>query len=220
MITSMRCIAAIAGVALFVLLVVAIIVMPEGGVPLALQVQEHLPETGTEHPITAVLLSFRALDTLLEIAVLVVAVLVGVQGVSGRGELSIFANPLLVGLVNWLAPLLWLVAVYLLWSGGHQPGGAFQAGALLAASLIMLRLVGRLPVNAKSTWLRVSWVAGVGVFLLVATLSWWLGAPFLGYPDGWQKTLIFAIEAALTLSIGWVLFGLLLAMTEEGWNGR
>ena len=48
-------------------------------------VAAHMAESGVEHPVTAVLLNFRGYDTLLEVAVLLLALL-GVLTVVGKRQ--------------------------------------------------------------------------------------------------------------------------------------
>ena len=101
--------------------------------------QENLATSGVSNPVTAVLLNFRAYDTLLELAVLLTAVLgIFALGPARPGYRS--AGPVFDSLAHWLVPVLILTAGYLLWVGAHAPGGAFQAGAILAAAGVVLRL--------------------------------------------------------------------------------
>jgi len=160
-----------------------------------------MPRSGVENPVTGVLLNFRAYDTLLEMAVLLAAVL-GILAL-GRGRPAYRrAGPMLSGLLGWLLPLLVVTAGYLLWVGAHAPGGAFQAGALLAAALVLLRISGRadagLPGATAQRWLL---VAGVAAFLAVGLVVM-TGGAFLQYPESLAGGLILLIEAAAILSIG------------------
>ncbi|MDH0690827.1 sodium:proton antiporter, partial [Stutzerimonas stutzeri] len=80
--------------------------------------------------------------------------------------------------------------------------GAFQAGALLASGIVLLRLAGALPVLRWSQWpLRLLVLVGLLLFVAVAAACAWFGAGWLQYPSGWAKPLILVIEAAATLSI-------------------
>lgn len=184
----------------------------EGG--LQQQVLARLPESGVESPVTAVLLNFRGYDTFLELGVLLLAALLVRLGGGADFGLGAKSSSVLRGLADWLAPLLVLTAGYLLWRGGHAPGGAFQAGALLAGAGILLALVyppgadGR-PAGgprAFARWtqglrLRGLLSAGFLVFLGVA-LALLVGGNLLQYPAGWAGALILLIEAAAALSIG------------------
>ncbi len=164
-------------------------------------ISDNLVASGVSNPVTAVLLNFRAYDTLLELAVLLTAVL----GIFSLGQTTPGyqpAGPVFDGLVRWLVPVLILTAGYLLWVGAHAPGGAFQAGATLAAAGVVLRLTGRSRIGLPDGFvLRIIMAAGVGVFLLVGLTLLLLGRPFLGYPPAWAGALILLIETAAMLSI-------------------
>ena len=168
---------------------------------LAQAVAANLAISGVSNPVTAVLLNFRAYDTLLELAVLLTAVL-GIFALGQARPGYQCAGPVFDSLARWLAPVLVLIAGYLLWVGAHAPGGAFQAGATLAAAAIVLRLAGRshigLPAGGS---LRLVTVAGVAVFLLVGLVLLLLGRPFLAYPPAWAGALILVIETAAMLTI-------------------
>ncbi|MFT6915303.1 MAG: multisubunit Na+/H+ antiporter MnhB subunit [Motiliproteus sp.] len=165
------------------------------------QVFGHLQQSGVSNPVTAVLLNFRAYDTLLELAVLL-SVALGIMAL-GRPPLPVAApGPVLVFLVGILVPLLVLTAGYLLWVGAHAPGGAFQGGAVLAAAGVLLALSGH-----RDAWLpgprALPALLGAGLFLFIGagvamTLS---GAVFLQYPEGWAGAIILIIETMALLSI-------------------
>ncbi|MCP5080633.1 MAG: hypothetical protein GY948_02935, partial [Alphaproteobacteria bacterium] len=119
---------------------------------------------------------------------------------------------------RWLVPLLIIVSGYLLWVGAHAPGGAFQAGALLAAAGVLLRLAGY-PIGAlaRGIALRGLIVAGVALFLIIGLAMMLAGKPFLGYPLAWAGSLILAIETAATLGIAVTLIIAFMCGEPEGW---
>lgn len=168
---------------------------------LAAHVLANLEASGVGNPVTAVLLNFRSYDTLLELAVLLSALL-GVLSLGGARHPYRPAGPVLASLVSWLVPLLVLAAGYQLWVGAEEPGGAFQAGALLAAAGVILNLAGwpgaALPGGLV---LRTLAVSGIGVFLLEGVVTWGFGSGFLAYPDRWAGLLILLIESFATLAI-------------------
>ena len=171
------------------------------GVRLSQLAMAHLPDSGVSNPVTAVLLNYRAYDTLLELAVVFAAVL-GVVALGPARPSFRVANPVLRSLIRWLVPLLIVTSVYLLWVGAHAPGGAFQAGATLAAAGILLRLGGLanagLPGHRATRWLL---VAGVAVFFLVGLWLMRGESAFLQYPQDLAGAFILVIEAAATLAI-------------------
>lgn len=174
------------------------------GVPqseLADEVRRLAPQTGAAHPVTAVLLGFRAYDTLLEVAVLLLAVLAATAAAGGAAEEAerTAPEPVLTAMVGFVVPLMLLVAGYLLWAGAKEPGGAFQAGAVLAAAGVLLRLAGKLPPpDPEAPGVRIGLAAGLAVFL---------GA----FVADFLPALILAVEAVLAVSIGLALLCLFAA---------
>ncbi len=179
-------------------------------------VAANLETSGVSNPVTAVLLNFRGYDTLLELGVLLLALL-GVWSlgvVPERRESS--PGPVLDMLSRLLVPLLILVAGYLLWVGTHAPGGAFQAGSVLATAGVLLLLTGwKLGTRFSGLPLRITLVAGLGVFVVVGVVLVLMGGRLLEYPPSVAGALILLIEAAATLSIGITLAALFLGGRPE-----
>ncbi|MGP9811976.1 hydrogenase subunit MbhD domain-containing protein [Rhodopseudomonas sp. NSM] len=171
-------------------------------------VGENLVATGVGNAVTAVLLDFRGYDTLLETIVLFAA-LVGVWSLTpdpfwgGRPGLKEHAriDGVLASFGRLLPPVGLMIGVYLVWIGADAPGGAFQAGTVLAAVWmlgIMAGLVDAPPVSRLR--LRLAVAVGPLLFLAVASAGLFVGG-FLVIPAAQAKAIILAIEAALTLSI-------------------
>jgi multisubunit Na+/H+ antiporter MnhB subunit len=203
-------------------LAAAVLMMPDPGATLAPEADRHLAETGLGNPVTAVLMAFRALDTLLEKVVLLLA-LVGVWSLApdrlwgGHPGPRHRADPLgvLAFAARLLPPVGIVVGIYVLWVGANQPGGAFQGGTILAAMWLLVMMAGLTdapPVSSR--WLRMVLIAGPGVFLAVGLGGLWIGAAFLSYPVAYAKPLIVTIEVAMTLTIAATL-GLLMAGAPE-----
>lgn len=197
----------------------AILELTPSSIDLRVPVAAHLADSGVSHPLTAVLLNYRGYDTLLEIAVLLIALLamLAMLAVAGAARVSPprAAHPLLQTLARLAAPLMIVVAVYLLWAGAFRPGGAFQAGAVLAAAAVLLNLVGLRPGwGTPGLRLRIGLAIGFVVFLAVAAALLAQGA-LLQYPPDTAGTLILLIESALTLSLALILAGLFLFLSRE-----
>lgn len=192
--------------------------LPAGGPGLGDEVLARLEDSGASHPVTAVLLNFRGYDTLLEIAVLL-ATAVGAGGAAAGGS-DDSAHPLLPVLVRLLVPGIILVAGYLLWAGAHAPGGAFQGGAILGGSGILLILAKTTrPPDLAAGWVRAGLLVGPLVFLAVAAAPMAGGAHLLEYPPRWAGALILVVEAALTLSIALILTAFFAAVARTGAPG-
>lgn len=183
-------------------------------------VRSEIENSGVSNPVTAVLLNFRAYDTLLELAVILAAVL-GVLALGPARAPYRAAGPLLQGLIQLLVPVLVVVSGYLLWVGAHAPGGAFQAGATLAAAAILLHLGG--DPNAglpRAAWLRGLLAAGLAVFLGVGLLVVAADLSVLQYPAGWSGVLILLIEMAATFAIAVALIVAYLGGRPRGWESE
>jgi multisubunit Na+/H+ antiporter MnhB subunit len=168
-------------------------------------VDDVLAGTGVDHPVTAVLLDLRSYDTLLEVAVLLMSAL-AVLALHRDDDLSDVplappAEPVLRGLVRVVVPVAVVVGGWLLVLGTSGPGGAFQAGALLAGALVLLRLAGHRSPAPGRTSLRLLLAAGAAVFLAVALGTAFLGGGLLVLDPAWAKEAILAVEIALTVSI-------------------
>ena len=181
----------------------AILLLPEPVESLPGRIVEQLPASGVANPVTAVLLNFRGYDTLLEVTVLLVALLGvwSIEGIADRFEPP--AGSVLSTLTHLLLPLLILVAGYLLWKGAGDPGGAFQAGAVLAAAGVLLILSGwRLKQRHAGLLLRIVVILGLAIFVITAIVLGLIGGTLLQFPPAWAGRLILIIEFAATLSIG------------------
>lgn len=208
--------------ALGLALVWAMFQLPPAPLQLPAQVDAQLDATGVSHPVTAVLLNFRGYDTLLEIAVLLLALLGVLAGTSverrRHAAVQPAGLPILRAFAQLLVPLMVLVAGYVLWAGSHRPGGAFQAGAVLAAAGVLLHLARMLPAwatPARAT--RFGLGAGFLIFLGVATLPLLVsGDALLQYPPAAAGALILLVEAGLALSLGLLLGGLFLLLSDDG----
>lgn len=190
-------------------LAAVVLLLPDPAPTLAPQAVAALPATGLGNPVTGVLMAYRALDTLLEKVVLVLALIGvwslardavwgGVPGPQRRAR----APDALVFLARLLPPVGIMVGVYLLWLGADEPGGAFQGGALLAAMWILTMMAGlAAPPAVSGRPLRLALVVGPAVFLAIGLAGFFLAGAFLAYPEPWAKPLIVVVEAAKILSV-------------------
>ena len=203
-------------------LAAVVLLLPDPAPTLAPEVGARIGATGLGNPVTAVLLAFRALDTLLEKVVLLLALL-GVWSLAadpawgGRPAFGGSARQTgpLVFLTRVAAPVGLLAGIYLFWVGADLPGGTFQGGAILAAMWILGFLAGlALVPRVGSFRLRLVLTGGTVIFVAAGLAGFWVASGFLAWPAGYAKPVIVAIEAALTLSIA-VTLGLLVAGPPE-----
>jgi len=203
-------------------LAVAVLALPDPAPTLAPETRANIAATGVANPITAVLLAFRAMDTLLE-AIVVLFALVGVWSLApdrawgGRPGPLHRADPdgILAYLGRVLPPIGLVVGVYIFWIGADLPGGKFQGATILAAMwllAVMAGLVDTPPIGR--TRLRIALVAGPAVFIAIGAAGAAFAGAFLGYPDGLAKLLIKVIEWALLPSLA-VTLALIVAGAPE-----
>jgi multisubunit Na+/H+ antiporter MnhB subunit len=205
-----------------ILLVIAIaavvLSMPAPAPSLAPQAAASMPELGLGNPVTAVLLAFRALDTLLEKVVLLLALL-GVWSLTQDGRWGgappalddgVARGPLML-LARVLPPIGIVAGIYLVWAGADHPGGTFQGGAVLAGMWLLVMMAGlSKPPATAARWVRLALFVGPALFLAVGFAGFFIADGFLAYPPGLAKPIIVAVEAALTLSIA-VIIALMVA---------
>jgi len=141
-----------------------------------------MPSSGVTHEVTAVLLNFRSLDTLLEVGVILLS-LIAIYALYpnfGYTPLS-FESTITDTFIAILFPLITLYAFYILYSGSYQSGGAFSAAALLAGGIIIVRLIKpRSFFVPKEFALRLLYVSGLFYFMSVGVVSLIFGS-FLEY---------------------------------------
>ncbi len=218
-----RVVAAAGAAAVTATLALCVLTLPEPAPTLAPQTAANIAVTGVGNPITAVLLAFRAMDTLLEAIVLVFA-LVGVWSLGpddawgGHPGPRHRADPngILAYLARVLPPIGIIVGLYVFWVGADHPGGKFQGATIVAAMwlLVIMAGLGDAPPIGR-TWVRVGLVAGPLVFIAIGLVGAAAAGAFLAYPDGLAKPLIVVIELALMPTLALILALLLTGAPER-----
>jgi multisubunit Na+/H+ antiporter MnhB subunit len=215
-------VAALVSVCVTAGLAVAFLALPDPAPSLAPDAAAHIAATGVLNPITAVLLAFRAMDTLLE-AIVVLFALIGIWSLAsdrawgGRPGPLYRADPngIMAYFARVLPPIGIIVGVYIFWIGSDLPGGKFQGATVLAAMWLLAVMAGLTDAPAiRRTWLRIALVAGPLVFIGVGVAGIAIAGAFLGYPEGMAKPLILVIEFALMPSLAATL-ALILAGAPE-----
>ena len=199
-----------------------VLLLPEPAPTLAPQAAASMAATGLGNPVTAVLMAYRAIDTLLETVVLLLA-LVGIWSLAPDGVWGGFPGPhhqadsegVLTFVAQLLVPIGILVGIYIFWVGSVAPGGEFQGATILAAMWILVMMAGLVdapPVSRR--WLRLLLIAGPAVFFAIGLAGFAIAGAFLAYPVDYAKLLIVTIEIPVTLSIA-VTLALLVAGPPE-----
>jgi multicomponent Na+:H+ antiporter subunit B len=185
----------------------------------AYYLQDTLRTAGIEGVVTAILASYRGIDTLGESCVIALAAF-GVRALVPEIRWSVIRQKML-----WRSPELILrrsfhgvmtvglvAAVYLLFQGIHGPGGAFQAGALWATLLAAAAIVYGLSTvmtTVTEAMMRHLILLGLLAYAVAGLVGPWQGLPLFTYRlDGWgvegptaQAWLIEWIECGIALVV-------------------
>lgn len=202
---------------LFAGLTYTVLSLPQQSEGLAKTVSAHIQNSGVSNPVTAVLINFRAYDTMLEMAVLFIALL-GVYSLnSSKEELKpLLQSPVLKRLGGILVPVLLLLSAYLLWVGVHAPGGAFQAGSILSSTGILVFLSGwKLDLSSKDFFIRLLLSISLLTFLLVSAVTLFISHTLLEFSPTQASYFIFILEVTATVSIGITLFNLFFTIFSQ-----
>ncbi|MCB1958422.1 MAG: Na(+)/H(+) antiporter subunit B, partial [Rhodocyclaceae bacterium] len=200
-----RTLAAILAVTVTAALAVGVLALPDPAPTLAPAAVASLATTGVGNPVTAVLLAFRSMDTLLE-AIVVLLALLGVWSLAPDRAWGGYPGPrhpadpdgILAYLARLLPPIGIIVGLYIFWIGADLPGGKFQGATILAAMWLLVIEAGLADTPPISrTWLRVLLVTGPLVFIAIGFAGSITAGAVLAYPEGYAKPLIIAIEIAL-----------------------
>lgn len=193
-------------------LMAALLTTTKAGPGLAESITQHMYLSGVENPVTAVLLNFRSYDTLLEVAVLLIAAVAKLSTATSLTNQQLMivnyqhqVDQVLFSLLQWLVPLAILLGGYLLWTGAEKPGGAFQAGAVIAGAFVALSLSGRYHFAWHPLSSRILLSVGLAVFILVGAICAGISDSVLQYPVQQAGLLILMIELAATSSIAAIL---------------
>ncbi len=124
--------------------------------------------------------------------------------------------------VRIMVPVIQIFAFYVVFHGHYSPGGGFQGGALLAASVLLQRVVlgQQRSQPGFRRWLAIPFaVAGILIFLITGLGGMPLGGNFLEYdmlpfglePDWLHNTGILLVE----IGIAFAVMGALVSIFDE-----
>ena len=142
--------------------------MGDSGNPDKTHVSPHYLELGEEEAgatnvVTAVILNYRGYDTMGEVAVIfcalcaVVAILNREKTGLSRTHMDVSgvkASVVVRTTVRFLVPVIIFFAIYIILHGEATPGGGFQGGAIIGASIILFTLAFGLPESTRKIPLK------------------------------------------------------------------
>lgn len=138
--------------------------------------QHAAADIGSANIVTAIVITYRGLDTLGEVTVLFLAA--GIVGLvlahgqqaasTGRSSPLVPVGELLTTGSRYLTPLIMLLGVYVFVNGHLTPGGGFQGGSIIASGVLLLLLAE--PTRQFSHGLIAAVESLAGVFYVVLGL--------------------------------------------------
>ncbi len=185
--------------------------------------------------VNVVIVDFRALDTLGEIAVVAVTLVAALpllallreHGGESGAERVVARAVLLDVAVRWLYPAIMLASIWILLRGHNEPGGGFTGGMVAVAATAMLavasgseRALGRLPMGAMGLA-----AAGVALSLASGLPALALGQPYLSHLwftlplAGTKVSTVLAFDLGVYLAVWGALGGIAaraIGIDEEG----
>lgn len=130
-------------------------------------------ELGAANIVTAIVVTYRGLDTLGEVTVLFLAAsivgLVLAQATPKTPRSRVPVGELLTTGTRFLVPLILLLGVYVFVNGHLTPGGGFQGGAIIASGILLLLLAD--PLRHFSHGLISSIESVAGIFYVAIGLA-------------------------------------------------
>ncbi len=106
--------------------------------------QKYASETNAVNSVTSIYLNYRVFDTIFETLMLLVSVMGVIHFSRHHDEDDVSDLQNTVANINFIAliiPVVIMLGIYLILNGHISPGGGFQGGAALAASLICIYLI-------------------------------------------------------------------------------
>lgn len=243
----MKKVALVIIVMLGILLLKAAEDLPEWGdpaSPASLHVSDHyiqksVQETAVPNFVTSVLADYRGYDTMFETVVIFCAGLTVLTTMRlTRRKRSKVMRPrparqdsdiILQTASRLLVPIMQLFALYVVAHGHHSPGGGFQGGVILGASLILLAISYDLKaVLARFREDRVLLFAAIGVAIYagIGFACLLLGRNFLAY-GAWARVLgvsevmahshgMLGVEVGVAITVLCIMFSLYVDLASGG----
>lgn len=190
-------------------------------------------DIGASNIVTAIIVTYRGLDTLGEVTVLfLAATVVGlVLALGGESEKSkpalVPVGELLTTGSRYLAPLIMLLGVYVFVNGHLTPGGGFQGGAIIASGVLLLLLTDPLKHFSHGLIATIESIAGI-FYVAIGVMGLVLAGGFLDnrfLPTGSLGALFSAgaiplIYSLIGLKVGAEVSSMLASLSETNTEKR
>jgi multicomponent Na+:H+ antiporter subunit B len=141
-------------------------------------------DIGAANIVTAIIVTYRGLDTLGEVTVLflsatTVGLVLALGGKSTKSKHGLIpVGELLTTGSRFLAPLIMLLGVYVFVNGHLTPGGGFQGGAIIASGVLLLLLADPLKHFSHGLIATIESISGI-LYIVIGLLGLVLAGGFL-----------------------------------------
>lgn len=207
-----------------------------------------MQQTGVPNVVTSVLADYRGFDTMFETGVVFVAV-IGIMAILRRDQRLeniekvkrppyYPPDPAITGVAaRFIVPFMQIFGLYVLAHGHYSPGGGFQAGVILGASVILLAMTNGL--NGALSRLTEDWfilLSGLGflIFAGVGLACMFYGGNFLDYSAlapliGGEPSVaavkaryhaMLWVEIGVTFTVMSAMFAIYSYLASDGWMDR
>lgn len=147
-----------------------------------------IEDTGVSSVVTSILASYRGYDTLIETLVILIGSL-SILMIVGEDNIKLLENYSSIDIITtrvtrFISPLILLFAFYIQFHGEISPGGGFQAGAIIAAAIILYGMAfgEKNLLKVISVFkLKIMAVLGVIIYMLVGLVGFMKESSFLDY---------------------------------------
>ena len=192
-------------------------------------------DIGIPNVVTSVLASYRGLDTMGELVV-VLAACIAVVSLLGpltepeanqpRADFHLADYRVIRTVSGVLMPFILLFGLYVLFHGDYGPGGGFQAGVIFASGFVLYGLVFGLDQAQRAVPRRALWIliaAGVLLYIGVGLATVVLGGAFLDYdmlspdhPESGQHLGILLVETGIGVTVAAVMVTIFFRFASRG----
>lgn len=178
--------------------------------------QESEKEIGIPNVVTSVLASYRAFDTLGEVAVIFTAgiAVLSILAMNSQRKTdnpaSLHDHKVLRVIGKIFIPPILIFALYVQFHGEYGPGGGFQAGVIFAAGIILYSMLFGVSIAKRvinHSVIRVCAASGLLLYSVTGVLGLLTGENFLGYnklaadPVSGQHVGIIMIELGVGITV-------------------
>ena len=197
-------------------------------------VEEAYNDTKVPNLVTAVLADYRGFDTMFETCVVFIAML-GIFALLKRDDEADYTidqkdNLIIRVSARFMVPFIQLFGLYVIAHGHHSPGGGFQGGVILGASLILLAMAYNMSFVQK--FLNIKHMLSLAAIGVLIFAGWGLvpvfkGANFLDY-SAWASLLpatgekmarshsMLAVEIGVALTVMCGMYGIYMSLVSDG----